>query len=635
MNIQNNDAQLDSLDKGTWPHCFTTGTAHPVKLYFKNRSDADHSIQTGSSYQTALTVGFEVRNESGQVTHNTSHNWTGSLCFDERDTLNLGTFVPTHGWNHIKVFVKTRNGAVDGNHVNDTLKISWYSCDSLLKGDYTVGGSNPDFADMREVRDNLEYCELGGPVRFHLRPGTYQDCYFRQRYSGQSDVNTITFIGDNRDNVIVTANVPDTSATVYQGALTLINVENLHFQNMTFQGRQQAASRAVVFRGNGSRDIVFDNCKMVAHPTNTTTTTSYAVGRETSATTMPDTVVLRNCIMEGGNFGVYYVGNTQSGNNRRQNSLMVENCRISSCYRGIYSKYSMPLVVRNNHITQYPMGSHQEFSGVYVENIVSADIDGNTIDSVFNAEYGIQAKNLTTKNYYIRNNHVKVGDINWGCPVKKVVSKGAGSAILQDVPKMAALTAAVVRELKIPVTVKTRLGWDSSSKPIVEVAERMQDVGVQAIAIHGRTRAQMYGGEADWSLIGAVKQNPRMAIPVIGNGDINSAEKAILYRERYGVDAVMIGRAAIGNPWIFRQVRDVLAGREPYVPDYADRLGMVLRQLRQTMDEKGERRAVLEMRSQYAGYFKGLDHFKPVRMRLMAATSIAECEEIMRSYQAV
>ena len=415
MNIlQNNDCALDSLNTGMWPHCFTTGMAYPVKLYFKNRSDADQSIQTGSNYQTALTVGLEVRNEAGQVTHNTTHNWTGSLCFDERDMLNLGTFVPTRGWNHIKVFVKTRNGAVDGNHENDTLKISWYSCDSLLRGDYTVGGSSPDFADMREVCDNLEHCELGGPVRFHLRPGTYQDFYFSQRYAGQSDVNTITFIGDSRDNVIVTTDVPDASATIYQGALTLFNVENLHFQNITFQGRQQDASRAVVFRGNGSRDITFDNCKMVAYPTNTTATTSYAVGRETSSTTTPDTVVFRNCIMEGGNFGVYYVGNTQSGNNRRQNSLTIENCRINTCYRGIYSKYSMPLVVRNNHITQYPMGSHQEFSGVYVENIFSADIDGNTIDSVFNAEYGIYAKNLTTQDYYIRNNHVKVGESQFG-----------------------------------------------------------------------------------------------------------------------------------------------------------------------------------------------------------------------------
>lgn len=139
-------------------------------------------------------------------------------------------------------------------------------------------------------------------------------------------------------------------------------------------------------------------------------------------------------------------------------------------------------------------------------------------------------------------------DINWGCPVKKIVSKGAGSAILQDIPKMERLTAAVVKAVDVPVTVKTRLGWDSINKPIVEVAERMQDVGAQAIAIHGRTRAQMYGGEADWSLIAAVKNNPRMTIPVIGNGDINSAEKAIAYKERYGVDAIMVGRAAIGNP---------------------------------------------------------------------------------------
>ena len=143
-------------------------------------------------------------------------------------------------------------------------------------------------------------------------------------------------------------------------------------------------------------------------------------------------------------------------------------------------------------------------------------------------------------------------DINWGCPVKKVVNKGAGSAILKDIPKMERLTSAVVKAVHLPVTVKTRLGWDSSDKPIVEVAERMQDVGVQAIAIHGRTRAQMYGGEADWNLIGEAKANPRLHIPVVGNGDIDSAEKALQYRERYGVDAVMIGRAAIGNPWGFR-----------------------------------------------------------------------------------
>ena len=225
-------------------------------------------------------------------------------------------------------------------------------------------------------------------------------------------------------------------------------------------------------------------------------------------------------------------------------------------------------------------------------------------------------------------------DINWGCPVKKVVNKGAGSAILKDIPKMERLTAAVVKAVRLPVTVKTRLGWDSSDKPIVEVAERMQDVGVQAIAIHGRTRAQMYGGEADWNLIGEAKANPRLHIPVIGNGDIDSAEKALRCKEQYGVDAVMIGRAAIGNPWIFEQVKGLLNGIEVPLPSYETRVEAVLQQLRLAEAEKGERRAVLEMRTQYAGYFRGLYNFKPVRLRLMGALTIEECEDILRSYTA-
>lgn len=224
-------------------------------------------------------------------------------------------------------------------------------------------------------------------------------------------------------------------------------------------------------------------------------------------------------------------------------------------------------------------------------------------------------------------------DINWGCPVKKIVSKGAGSAILQDIPKMERLTAAVVKAVDVPVTVKTRLGWDSTNKPIVEVAERMQDVGAQAIAIHGRTRAQMYGGEADWSLIATVKNNPRMTIPVIGNGDINSAEKAIAYKERYGVDAIMVGRAAIGNPWIFQQIKDLRKGRELVEPSYEERVATVMQQLRAAEAEKGERRAVLEMRAQYAGYFRGVVNFKSIRMQLMLATSIEECERLMMSYE--
>ena len=221
-------------------------------------------------------------------------------------------------------------------------------------------------------------------------------------------------------------------------------------------------------------------------------------------------------------------------------------------------------------------------------------------------------------------------DINWGCPVKKIVSKGAGSAILQDIPKMVRLTEAVVRAVDLPVTVKTRLGWDSSNKPIVEVAERLQDVGIQAITIHGRTRAQQYGGEADWSLIGEVKHNPRMAIPVIGNGDIDSAEKAVTYRERYGVDAVMIGRAAIGNPWIFQQIRALRNGEPCPAPTYEERVDLVMRHLRENERVKGERVAVLEMRTQYSGYFRGVFNFKPRKIRLMAAQTIAECEDILR-----
>ena len=221
-------------------------------------------------------------------------------------------------------------------------------------------------------------------------------------------------------------------------------------------------------------------------------------------------------------------------------------------------------------------------------------------------------------------------DINWGCPVKKIVSKGAGSAILQDIPKMVRLTSAVVRAVQLPVTVKTRLGWDSTDKPIVEVAERLQDVGIQAIAIHGRTRAQQYGGEADWTLIGEVKRNPRMTIPVIGNGDINSAERAVLFWERYGVDAVMVGRAAIGNPWIFRQIKALRNNETLPEPTYEERVDLVMRHLRENVEAKGERAAVLEMRTQYSGYFRGVFNFKPKKIQLMGATTVDACENILR-----
>lgn len=220
-------------------------------------------------------------------------------------------------------------------------------------------------------------------------------------------------------------------------------------------------------------------------------------------------------------------------------------------------------------------------------------------------------------------------DINWGCPVKKVVNKGAGSAILRDIPKMIRLTKAVVKAVNIPVTVKTRLGWDDSNKPIAEVAERLQDVGVSMLSIHGRTRAQMYSGVADWSLIGEVKRNPRISIPIIGNGDLDCGAKVAEYRERYGVDGAMVGRAAIGNPFVFKEIKNYLQGIETPLPTYEERVDVCLEHLRDSIAIKGERTGVLEMRRHYAGYFKGVSHFKEKKMKLMLAHTYDECVEIL------
>ena len=221
-------------------------------------------------------------------------------------------------------------------------------------------------------------------------------------------------------------------------------------------------------------------------------------------------------------------------------------------------------------------------------------------------------------------------DINWGCPVKKVVSKGAGSAILKDIDKMVRLTKSVVDAVKLPVTVKTRLGWECTDKPIVEAAEALQDIGIQAIAIHGRTRSQMYTGEADWTLIGEVKNNPRMKIPVIGNGDINTPEKAVEYKNRYGVDAVMVGRAAIGNPWIFKQIRDYISTQSYSLPEFSERVEVCIEHARAEAAAKGDRRATLEMRKHYAGYFKAIPFFKETKLKLMEALSVDEIENALK-----
>jgi len=220
-------------------------------------------------------------------------------------------------------------------------------------------------------------------------------------------------------------------------------------------------------------------------------------------------------------------------------------------------------------------------------------------------------------------------DINWGCPVKKVVTKGAGAAILKDIPKMVACTKAVVNAVKLPVTVKTRLGWDTNDKPIVSVAEKLQDIGIDALTIHGRTRSQLYSGVADWTLIGEVKNNPRMKIPVIGNGDINSGEKAYLFKQRYGVDALMIGRAAIGNPWIFKEIKTTFEKENFIAPTLSERFATLLQHLKDSITTFGEKKACLEIRRHYVGYFKNIENFKKIRLQLMKTTTFKEIESIL------
>ena len=225
-------------------------------------------------------------------------------------------------------------------------------------------------------------------------------------------------------------------------------------------------------------------------------------------------------------------------------------------------------------------------------------------------------------------------DLNFGCPVRKIVMKGGGAALLQDIPKMVAMAAAVVRSTNLPVTAKTRLGWDEQHKEIVDIAERLQDAGIRMITIHGRTRAQLYGGHADWTLIGQVKNNPRLRIPVIGNGDIDSGPKALEMKERYGVDGIMIGRAATGNPWIFQQIKTYLQKRELILPPSTKERIRVLRlHIGKSVPYKGEWATLLEFRKQYTGYFKGLPGFKQHRMRLVTADSLEQVEEILKEIE--
>jgi nifR3 family TIM-barrel protein len=214
--------------------------------------------------------------------------------------------------------------------------------------------------------------------------------------------------------------------------------------------------------------------------------------------------------------------------------------------------------------------------------------------------------------------------------VKNVACRGAGAALLRDVPKMVKMTEAVVKATHLPVTVKTRLGWDDTTKNIMEVAERLQDIGIEALTVHGRTRVQMYKGDADWTLIGKVKENPRIRIPIFGNGDIDSPEKALAYKNRYGVDGIMIGRASIGYPWVFNEIKHYLkTGEQLPGPTMAERVAACRKHLDFSVRWKGDKVGIFEMRRHYTNYFSSIDPFKPFRMRLVEAPTHAEVVEVL------
>jgi len=252
------------------------------------------------------------------------------------------------------------------------------------------------------------------------------------------------------------------------------------------------------------------------------------------------------------------------------------------------------------------------------ERPIGIQIFGNEIESMREAAAIVEQANPD------------ILDINYGCPVNKVACKGAGAGILLDIDKMVSMTAEIVKSVNIPVTVKTRLGWDQNTIRIVEVAERLQDVGIQAISIHARTRAQMYKGEADWSYLNLVKDNPRLHIPVFGNGDIDSPEKALEYKNKYNVDGMMIGRASIGYPWIFNEIKHFLAtGTHLDPPGLDDRIAVAKKHLDFSVEWKGEKLGILEMRRHYTNYFRGMPNFKQYRSEMVTAETYEHVCQIL------
>jgi nifR3 family TIM-barrel protein len=239
--------------------------------------------------------------------------------------------------------------------------------------------------------------------------------------------------------------------------------------------------------------------------------------------------------------------------------------------------------------------------------------------------FGYDIESMKEATRIIERTNPDIIDINYGCPVKKVTCKGAGAGMLQNIPKLIKMTEEIVKTTNLPVTVKTRLGWDENTKFVVSTAEALQDVGVEAISIHGRTRVQLYKGEADWTLIGDVKNNPRMRIPIFGNGDIDSPEKAVEYKNRYGVDGIMIGRASIGYPWVFNEIKHFMkTGNHLSAPGIKDRVEVARQHLQMSIDWKGESLGIAEMKRHYTNYFKGIAHFKDYRMKLVTSFELRE-----------
>lgn len=289
-----------------------------------------------------------------------------------------------------------------------------------------------------------------------------------------------------------------------------------------------------------------------------------------------------------------------------------------------------------------PFGADLMFTEFISSEGLIRDVEKSTKKLIFSEEerpigiqiFGNNVESMKTAAEMAERANPELIDINFGCAVRKIAKKGCGAGILNDIPKMVEITKEVVKSTKLPVTVKTRLGWDENNKDIVEITERLQDVGIQAITIHGRTKAQKFKDKADWTLIGEVKNNPRIKIPVIGNGDIDNPEEALLMKNKYGIDAIMIGRACIGNPWIFREIKHFFKHSELLPPPEINEKVKICREhLKKTIKVRGEKLGILALRRHYSNYFKAIPDFKQYRLKLVTLDNFDEVNAVLDEIQ--